>query len=626
MLIASLAVGLLYLPGLSGAFFFDDLPSIIHVHELQQDGGWLVLLMEAWQGGGAGPLGRPVAQFSFALNHLFSGLDPYAFKATNLAIHIVTGWVVCLFVVTLFSAQLKAVDSRHAVLMALMVTFVWMLHPLQFLVILHVVQRMTSLSALFLLLAIFFHILARDRNGCKQWMFLGFAWGVLWPLSVLSKETGLLFPLYVLAWELLLRRATIGHLDRLAKSIMWMVSAFIAGSLVYLLMPSGAWLLAGYEMRGFTLAERVLTQGRGIWFYISLLLYPRLEAFGLYHDDFVVSSSLLLPLTTLLSYIGVFLALLVIAIFRNRQPLLAFGLAWFFIGHLLESTIFPLELIHEHRNYLPMLGLLIALSSVLRPIVVGGGYKKTLCLSVVVSFVFFAALTTHMRSLQYENDLVRAQLEVQYHPNSSRAHYEAASLLAELPATRIAGSPAYSFALFHFDKAGKLDKNQKLSWLGNIALNCDARQPVNDELLKQLSWRLENTPFAPGDRNVLYFLKELAVAGRLCLAREQVENLFSSAYRNKSVSVSVVAMLHSWHADYLWLTQSDMSSAVSYLQNSLKLNPSSESTRLKLLQLYFIENQFDAFDSELASLKPERLSRDERRLLDEMLNSGRLIQ
>jgi hypothetical protein len=125
---------------------------------------------------------------------------------------------------------------------------------------------------------------------------------------------------------------------------------------VYVLLGHAQWLWAGYDLRPFSLVERLMSEGRILWFYLGLMVAPRMAAFGLYHDDIAVSTGLFSPWTTLPALLG--LAGLAWLAWRVRKsaPLAAFGIAWFLIGHSLESTVLPLELAHEHRNYLPLLG------------------------------------------------------------------------------------------------------------------------------------------------------------------------------------------------------------------------------------------------------------------------------
>ena len=128
----------------------------------------------------AGPTGRPIAQLSFALtNGSFSGFDPFAFKATNLAIHLATGLLVYLV-------------ARHLLASTVFAGFaamLWLVHPIQLTSILYVVQRMTSLATLFLLAGFYLHMIGREQHtGRKGTILLLLAWLLCWPLSLMSKE------------------------------------------------------------------------------------------------------------------------------------------------------------------------------------------------------------------------------------------------------------------------------------------------------------------------------------------------------------------------------------------------------------------------------------------------------
>jgi hypothetical protein len=167
--------------------------------------------------------------------------------------------------------------------------------------------------------------------------------------------------------------------------------------------------------------------------------------------------------------------------------------------------------------------------------------------------------------------------------------------------------------------AGQLDPNFKMNLLGLIHLNCQAGIPVDQSWVVELQRRLRDTPFAPGDGTVLYSLKEMMVAGSVCLGRSDVDGLFAAAIANPGVSPGVRAMLHSWHADYLWLQERDLPAAFAALGQSLTLVPSNVSNRLKFAQLRFIAGERDEARQLLLALRGERLSMEERKTLDELL-------
>ncbi len=618
-LIVGFALLGVYWPGLHGQFFFDDLPNILAVESVRLKTLSLESLTVVLGSGGSGPTGRPVAQLSFAVNHYLSGLEPFAFKLTNLAFHLANGVLIFILALRLFASLGGSAVARRASIAAGVLATAWLLHPIQLLPVLHVVQRMTSLSAFFLLLALLCHIWWRDVGASRSagWLLLG--WGVFWPLSFLSKETGLLFPFFALAWELIVRRAICGRLDRFARIFAVLAGFVLVSTVAYMLSPLGDWLWTGYGLRNFSLTERLLTEGRVLWFYLGLILFPRLEAFGLFHDDFTISTGFSTPWTALPALTGLFGLAWVSWWTRKRMPLVSFGIAWFLIGHAMESTFLPLEIAHEHRNYLPLFGILLALVSVLVPTLEQSGPGKTIGMALMVTMLAYFPFVTALRADQFGDEVRRSQIEAQHHRASARAQHEAGRVLAGLEGSDSASSPHYSLAKAHYELAGQLDPNFKMNLLGLIHLNCQAGIPVEQSWVVELQRRLRDTPFAPGDRTVLYSLKEMTIAGSLCLGRTEVDSLFAAAISNPEALLWVRAIILSWYADYLWLHEKDLPAAFAALGQSLTLVPSNTSNRLKLAQLRFIAGERDQAYQLLLQLRGERLSMEERKTLDELL-------
>jgi protein O-mannosyl-transferase len=601
--------------GLHGQFFFDDLPNILVVESVQLNTLSVDSLAAVVGSGQWGLSGRPIAQLSFALNHYFSGLYPLAFKLTNLAIHFANGVLIYVLAMHLFASAAQ----RRALIAAGLLATTWLLHPIQLLPVLHVVQRMTSLSALFLLMALLCHMRGREVDAPRSAVWLLLGWGVFWPLSFLSKETGLLFPLFAFAWELVLRRAACSGLDRFAIIFAVLACVALVSSVAYMLSPLGDWLWVGYGLRDFSLTERLLTEGRVLWFYLGLILFPRLEAFGLFHDDFTLSTGIFTPWTTLPALAGLVGLAWLSWRMRKRMPLVSLGIAWFLVGHVLESTFLPLELVHEHRNYLPLFGILLAVVSVLVRTLEKPGPVKTFGIALMATMLAYFSFVTALRADLFGDEMRRSQIEAQHHRASARAQHEAGRVLAGLEGSDSASSLRYSLAKVHYELAGQLDPSFKMNLLGLIHLNCQAGIPVEQPWVVELQRRLRDTPFAPGDQTVLYSLKEMTIAGSLCLGRPEVDSMFAAAIANPGVSPGVRAMMLSWYADYLWLNEKDLPAAFAALGQSLTLVPSNTSNRLKLAQLRFIAGERDQARQLLLELRSERLSEEERKTLEELL-------
>jgi len=112
------------------------------------------------------------------------------------------------------------------------------------------------------------------------------------------------------------------------------------------------------------------------------------------------------------------------AVIRRQKegPIVAFGVLFFLGGHLLESTILPLEIAHEHRNYLPMYGILLMLFFyVLHPLnilITCACAKCSWCCSSAFCF------NTFLRASKWANVTDLFQAEVDHHPDSALANGE----------------------------------------------------------------------------------------------------------------------------------------------------------------------------------------------------------
>jgi hypothetical protein len=231
---------------------------------------------------------------------------------------------------------------------------------------------------------------------------------------------------------------------------------------------------------------------------------------------------------------------------------------------------------------------------------------------------YFPMVTT-LRAHEFGDEIRRSQIEAQHHRLSARAQHEAGRVLASLVSTDANASPAYVMAKTHYELAGELDPDIKMNWLGLINLNCTVGKPVEKGWIDEMSYRLEKRPFAPGDRTVLFSLKEMAIDGTICLGRVDVDRLFLAALVNPSVSSEVRAMLHSWHADYLLLREHDLMAARIALQASLDLVPGNASNRLKWAQLVLLGGNVEKARQLLLELTSERFSPAEKKTLDELL-------
>lgn len=370
LLTIAAACYLIYRPGLDGPLIFDDFAQLVPV--IEESGEDPAYLWGKYHQSSSGPLGRPVAMTSFIVDAVAYGPDVRSWKRTNLLLHLATGLLAAWLAYLILTAAGPA-DRRSPWLASAVLAGIWLLHPLHVSTVLYLVQRMTELSTLFVFAGLICYIggrLRQTRHGDGGFISIAAGFTVFFPLSVLSKESGLLFPVYCAIAELMFFRfgGTPPVRRAISFSFLGLLMAHVA-ALAYLLVNFQRMVLNSYQIRDFSIFERLLTQPRAIGLYLSQLLTPSQRNMGFFHDDFPVSTSLTDPPTTALALVLV-LAMIGIAIaLRKRIPLFSFGVLLFFASHLMESSIFALELVFEHRNYLGAFGLLLAVYGLLEHLV-----------------------------------------------------------------------------------------------------------------------------------------------------------------------------------------------------------------------------------------------------------------
>jgi hypothetical protein len=349
--------------GASGnEFHFDDYDNIVRYSPVRMDQFELQSLADAFMH----PMieHRNVPSLTFAIDWWRGGGEARAFLQTNVLLHILTTLSLFGFVVQLLRRW--AAEQSHAVMLAAFAAAaIWAVHPINSQAVNLIVQRMAILAALFVLLSLSCYLIARttSRTWRIPWFVAAVAFGLL---GAFSKENAWILPLLLLGVEygvIRHRRELIrGPQDWLLLSLPFLVAVFVVLDLALEVGPISDSLVGAYDYRSFSMVERLLTQPRVIFFYLSLVLWPLPGRFSLEHA-FPVSTSLLAPPTTLICILGL-VVLLLAALWLFARPtsrIVGLLLLWPFATLAIESSFVPLELVFEHRMYMPMVGLVALL-------------------------------------------------------------------------------------------------------------------------------------------------------------------------------------------------------------------------------------------------------------------------
>lgn len=417
LLVASILLFLLlaaawsFSAGLGGRMIFDDEPNLHTWSSLGDIRTWRDVL--AFITSSTFFPGRPLSMLSFLIDDQSWQPDIVALKRTNLALHLLNACLVFWVGLKLLRYLLPARSVHAQAWLALFAAALWTVHPLQVSNVSYVIQRMNLLSTMLELTGLLLYLHGREQLAARPWraaLLCSVAIGLFMPLAILAKENGLLLCAFALLVEAFcFPRASWRWWPAWKLLFLWgPLLLFLA----YVLVTYRGFTVV-YPTRNFNSWERLLTQGPILVDYLDKLLLPRLRGAGLYYDNFPVSRSLLTPPWTLFAWLLLGSMLALGWRLRQRLPLFAFGIFFFFIGHLMESTLLPLELYFEHRNYLPQLGLWLALAALLG-LVRGQRLRRLLAASAVVLVLILLWMTRHNATLWSQSGL---QAAVWYHDN-----------------------------------------------------------------------------------------------------------------------------------------------------------------------------------------------------------------
>ena len=359
-------VGLVYSNSLNAIWALDDEPNIlqnpqVHIGDLRP----LTLFQACFSplhpdANGRPGLNRPLSYLSFALNWYFGKNSPVGYRVVNIFIHQLNSFFLFLIIRGLLHTPNMAGRYRgRENSIALAAAAMWALNPIQTQAVVYVVQRMASMSCLFYLVAIWGYMHARAAGqSSRRVLFLLLVVGSFLA-AVGSKENAVLLPVAIVLLEFTFfqdmsqlavrRRFRWIFFLSLGLVLMGGVGLFLGGRLDALL---------NYNMRLFSPWERLMTQPRILFFYLTQIFYPTAGRLSIVHDV-DISRSLVDPWVTLPAILGM-LGLVGFGFWQmRRRPMLSFAILFFFLNHLIESSIIGLELIYEHRNYLPSVFLFV---------------------------------------------------------------------------------------------------------------------------------------------------------------------------------------------------------------------------------------------------------------------------
>ena len=390
---------------------------------------------------------RPVAKISFALNYYFHRYNVFGYHLVNILIHITTGILLYLFVQMTLGLLSRRSGNTFYNWIPFFTAMIWLVHPIQTQSVTYVIQRMNSMAAMFYILSLLLYGKARLTNNRKKKGVLFAACIISGLLSFGSKEIAATLPFFLFLYEWYFFKDL--NRDWLKRHLLP-----IGGILLILLFVSFFYLggnpfekiLADYKTYPFTLTERVLTEFRVIIYYISLLILPHPSRLNVDYD-FSISHSLMDPPSTLLCLLLIS-GLIGLAFYRAKKGLLlSFAILWFFGNLVIESSVIALDIIFEHRTYLPsMFVCLLVVTLMFRYI-----KPKGLSIGILCAVTIIFSLWAYERNGVWRDDMTLWADCSKKSPNKARPHTNLGVALWQRGKTKE--------AMDHYSKALRINPN-----------------------------------------------------------------------------------------------------------------------------------------------------------------------
>ncbi|MEJ2730320.1 MAG: tetratricopeptide repeat protein [Deltaproteobacteria bacterium] len=446
----TLIIVLIYSNSFNASWHLDDRSNIVDNRGLHISNLQIVSLARTFftapESGGAitDRLYRPIPCLTFAINWYFGKDRVFGYHVVNILIHILTAYLLFLAILNILkSPNLKNKYKDKENFVAFLAAVLWAINPIQVQTVTYIVQRMASMAAMFYILSIYLYLKTRQSQQplCRTLLLLGCTAGFL--LALGSKENAATLPLAIILIEIICFQDL--NSRKVRRTFFWGTIAgggllVVFGALLFLPVNPFTFIKS-YGGRPFTLFERLLTEPRIVLFYLSLIFYPLPARLSIEHD-IIVSSSLSNPWTTLPAILF-HLVLIGIGFFQIRKrPLLALAILFFYLNHVIESTIMPLELIFEHRNYLPSLFLFLPVAAGFKALLDHYEKRSRAFRSVLVCSSILIILGigggTYIRNLAWATEKTLWEDAMHKAPDSHR--------------------PLHNLAWAHYVKIGQYDK------------------------------------------------------------------------------------------------------------------------------------------------------------------------
>jgi Tfp pilus assembly protein PilF len=376
---------------LSGKFIYDD-KTLVTNNVFIKDWSYFPRL---FQGAGISHnFYRPLQMLTYMIDYFLWGLDPLGYHISNIILHVLAALSLFWLIYLLFANKI----------LSFFTSLLFIVHPVHVEAVTYISGRADPLGFIFAVLCLSFYVKYTNIKSAKALITVG----LLYVLAIFAKESFLIIPVLALLYHHFFGK----KLDIKKFTALLAITFFyivLRLTLLNSLLPDAT--------RSHTFFQRLPGAFVAIADYLRILTLPlnlhmeygsKLFSFS---DPKAVAGIIALSLLLFISAKG-----------KDRNRLISFSIAWFFIALLPVLNIFPVNAyMAEHWLYLPSVGFFLILAWLLN-ILYRREKSKILSIILMSVLALFYSYLTVKQNLYWKEPIDFYERTLRYSPDSARIY------------------------------------------------------------------------------------------------------------------------------------------------------------------------------------------------------------
>jgi protein O-mannosyl-transferase len=403
---------------------------------------------------------RPVSATYFAIIYSIFGSKPFFFHIIQITLHIINAILIYILFKRFFREKL-----------ALFLSIIFLVHPINVESVAYIGASQSVILSLFGLLAFLINLQPIPRFRKIILVF------ILLLLSLLTKETGVLFVLIIFCYQWLLKRKqAISYLIlSIATVIVYLGIRFFVGNVYLFKIPF-------IPMAQLSLVQRLANIPSIAIYYVKTVIFPmNLIIEQQWTIDKTTLANFYLPLAIIIGLLCL-LFIFGVKLYKNNKPkfnqLLFFSM-WFIAGICFLLQLFPLDMtVADRWFYFPFIGLL-GVTGISISILPNLKKHKNLMTVLALTIIVLLSVRTIIRNSNWHDTLTLLE-----HDTRIQTNFDNENNLG-MEYSQIGNIPQ---ALVHFQKSVSLDPFElNLSNAGVAFLKLNQLQKAKSYLMQSLT-------------------------------------------------------------------------------------------------------------------------------------------